>query len=267
MSEQSFRGEQPIAWEFHRNTSRWPFNIVEPEESSELQLPPKEYPEARYIPLPAPEPAAGSLESALRSRFSCRRFADATLSRAALGDLLHATSGVVGRTDVAGVEFLERPAPSAGALYSLETYVLARAVEGLEAGVYHYAVVTHGLEEVRLAPLHYTFLTYLFMGQHYVADAAAILVFTSVVHRSLRKYDDRGYRYLLFEAGHMAQNANLAASAAGLGSLNLGGFFDSDLCALLAIEDDEEVPLYAVAVGPPAPGDRVALRLPPAAGP
>src|SRR5215210_8005419 len=226
MSEPSFRGRQPIAWAFHRNTSRWPFTIQEPDESSELQLPPKEYPEAPYVALPPPQPPPGALDAALRARFSCRQFEDVPLSRATLGDLLQAKSGVIGRLNVGGVEFLERPAPSAGALYSLETYVLARSVEGLEEGIYHYAIVTHGLEEVRLAPLRRSFLTYLFMGQHYVADAAAVLVFTSVVHRSLRKYDDRGYRYLLFEAGHTAQNANLAAAAAGLGSLNLGGFFD-----------------------------------------
>lgn len=263
MTDQAFRDEQPIAWEFHRNTSRWPFNVLEPEASSEFQLPPKEYPEAPYTALPPPQPPDVSLDTALRSRFSCRRFEDVELSRAAVGDLLHAVGGVLGRRQAGSSEFLERPVPSAGALYSLETYVLARAVEGLEPGVYHYAIVTHGLEQVRVVPVRRAFLTYLFMGQHYVADASAVLVFTTVLHRSLRKYDDRGYRYLLFEAGHMAQNANLAAVAAGLGTLNLGGFFDSDLCVLLDVDSEEEIPLYAVAVGRPTPGDRAALRMPP----
>ena len=263
MTEHAFRDQQPIAWEFHRNTSRWPFNVLEPEPSSEFQLPPKEYPEAPYIALPPPEPPDASLDRALRARFSCRRFEHVELSRAALGDLLHAVGGVLGRTRAGNSEFLERPVPSAGALYSLETYVLVRAVEGLEPGAYHYAIVTHGLEHVRAAPLHPAFLTYLFMGQYYVADASAVLVFTSVLLRSLRKYDDRGYRYLLFEAGHMAQNANLVAAAVGLGTLNLGGFFDSDLCALLDVDTEEEIPLYAVAVGKPAAGDRAALRMPP----
>jgi SagB-type dehydrogenase family enzyme len=263
VTERSFREEQPIAWAFHRNTSRWPFNVVEPEESSEFQLPPKEYSDLPYVPLPPPEPFGVTLDDAIRSRFSCRRFAHAELAQAALGDLLHAAAGVLGRTHIGSLEFLERPVPSAGALYSLETYVLAPAVEGLEPGVYHYAIVTHGLEQVRAAPLHRTFLTYLFMGQHYVASAAAVLVLTSVLHRSLRKYDDRGYRYLLFEAGHMAQNANLAAAARGLGTLNLGGFFDNDLCVLLDVDAEEEIPLYALALGHTAGSDRVALRLPP----
>ena len=263
MSEQSFRDEQPVAWAFHRNTSRWPFNVVEPEETSELQLPPKEYPEAPYVALPEPRPPEAPLAEALRGRCSCRQFTDEPLTQAALGDLLHATCGVLGRTEVAGFEFLERPQPSAGALYPLETYVLAREIEGLEQGAYHYAIVTHGLELVRETALHRAFLTYLFMGQHYVADAAAVIVLTSVLHRSLRKYDDRGYRYLLFEAGHAAQNVNLAAAATGLGTLNLGGFFDSDVSVLLDLDDDEEIPLYAVAVGKPAPGDRLSLRMPP----
>jgi len=262
MSEPSFRDDQPIAWEFHRNTSRWPFNTLEPDEQSEFQLAPKEYPEAPYVALPAPQPFDVSLEQALRSRFSCRQFEDVALGTQELGNLLHAVAGILGRTRLGSTEFVERPVPSAGSLYSLETYVLARSVEGLEQGAYHYAVVTHGIERVREAPLHRAFLAYLFMGQHYVADASAILVFTSVVHRSLRKYEDRGYRYVLFEAGHMAQNANLAAAASGLGAFNLGGFFDSDLCVLLDVDADEEIPLYAVAVGTPAPGDPIALRMP-----
>jgi len=84
MSEQSFRDEQPIAWSFHRNTSRWPFNVVEPEESSELQLPPKEYPEAPYLALPPPRAPDAPLESVLRGRYSCRQFDDVALGRAAL---------------------------------------------------------------------------------------------------------------------------------------------------------------------------------------
>jgi nitroreductase len=54
----------------------------------------------------------------------------------------------------------------------------------------------------------------------------------------------------------------LAAAAAGLGSLNLGGFFDRDLSVLLDVDDDEEIPLYAVAIGKPAGRDRLALRMP-----
>lgn len=266
MSNESFRSEQPVAWAFHRNTSRWPFNVLEPEDSQEHQLPPKEYPEAPYLALPAPELPETALGTALRARVSCRQFSGAELSQQALANILYAGFGVLARVEFGNVEFLERPIPSGGALYPLELYLLARSVEGLEVGVYHYAVVTHGLEEVRLLPLPRGLVGYLFMGQHYVGSAAAILVITAATQRSLRKYGDRGYRYLLLEAGHMAQNIDLVAAASKLGALNLGGFFDAELAELLDLEPDHEVPLYAIALGPSTTTDRVEQRGLPTAG-
>jgi SagB-type dehydrogenase family enzyme len=95
-------------------------------------------------------------------------------------------------------------------------------------------------------------VTYLFMGQPCVADAAAVLVLSAVAARSLGKYGDRGYRYLLLEAGHVGQNIALTAAGLDLGALALGGFHDDELAALLAIDPEHEVPLLAVAVGVPA---------------
>ena len=77
----------------------------------------------------------------------------------------------------------------------------------------------------------------------------------------MKKYLDRGYRYMLFEAGHSFQNMNLMAMACDLGSMNIGGFFDSDVSKVLGIDMEEEVPLYAMAVGVPD-GDNVEARLP-----
>lgn len=260
MNDPSFRADQPIAWTFHRNTSRWPFNVLEPEASSEHQLPPKEYPERPFRSLPAAVLPAESIETALRRRASCRQFADEELSEDALASVLFAANGVLTPLRVGALELLLRTVPSAGALYPLEVYVLARAVRDVEPGVYHYAAISHGLEEVRRILLPGTFLGYLFMGQPYVGSAAAVLVITAVVHRSLRKYEDRGFRYLLFEAGHVAQNISLVAAASGLGALSLGGFFDEELARLLDVASDAEVPLYAVAVGLPSETDPVALR-------
>jgi nitroreductase len=98
--------------------------------------------------------------------------------------------------------------------------------------------------------------------QPYVGDASAIVLYTAVLERSLWKYTDRGYRYILFETGHVAQNVNLVAESLGLGSLNLGGFFDDQIAAFLGIDTDEEVPLYATALGVPADRDRSVIRRP-----
>jgi hypothetical protein len=86
----------------------------------------------------------------------------------------------------------------------------------------------------------------MFLGQPYLVNAAAIIVITAVVQRSLWKYEDRGYRYILLEAGHVAQNINLCAEGMGLASLNLGGFFDEDVMALLRLDQDREIVVYGV---------------------
>ena len=76
------------------------------------------------------------------------------------------------------------------------------------------------------------------------------------------KYADRGYRYILFEAGHCAQNINLLSLALNLGTLNLGGFFDSTLSDLLKLDEDEEVPLYCIALGYPKNESKAMNRMP-----
>jgi SagB-type dehydrogenase family enzyme len=152
--------------------------------------------------------------------------------------------------------------PSGGGLYPLEQYVIARRIGGLAPGIYHYNVPGHFLECVSEGSMPAKVLSDTFMAQPYVGQSAFVLVLTAVFARSLWKYRDRGYRYMLFEAGHVAQNSNLVAAALGLGALNLGGFFDADLVAYLKLDIEEEAPLYAVAFGRPQDADAELLRVP-----
>ncbi len=256
-----FRDDQPIAWTFHKNTSRWTFNTLETTDTY-VQQPQKEYPGAPYLALPEPKYPSVSLREAISGRFSCRRFTGESVRYEELSTLLHAAYGVQGRIQLGALEFLERPVPSGGGLYPLELYLLVRNTERLDAGIYHYVAVTHGLEQLRSLVLPRPLISYLFMGQHYAADASFILVLAAVVQRSLVKYGDRGYRYILMEAGHVAQNLNLVATALGLGSFNLGGFFDHDLAALIGLDVEEEIPVYGMAAGRYTGSDRAALRMP-----
>jgi SagB-type dehydrogenase family enzyme len=254
-----FRDRHPIAWAFHRQTSRWPFNMhgLNPPTREVAQF--KEDLRVPTIDLPTPMLPGLELGSAIAGRTSCRRFRRERISLTQLGDLLHAAYGVLGVLDLWG-EFCERPVPSGGGLYPLELYVLTQRVDGLTGGAYHYVPLVHGLEVVRPDPLPTLLTAEMFLGQPYLSDAAAVIVLTAVVERSLWKYEDRGYRYLLLEAGHVAQNLNLSAVALGLGSLNLGGFFDEDLTALLRLDAAIEIVLYGIAVGPPQSDSRVETR-------
>jgi SagB-type dehydrogenase family enzyme len=165
--------------------------------------------------------------------------------------VLSAAYGVTGVSRFGQLEYLNRPLPSAGGLYPLELFVIARNVTETPPGVYHYAVMGHGLEQRRDTVPPAALSTYLFMGQDVATQAQAVIVITAALARNLEKYGDRGYRYVLLEAGHCAQNINHAASGFKLGSCNLGGFFDRELADLLRVDIEAITPLYAIAVGVP----------------
>jgi SagB-type dehydrogenase family enzyme len=249
-----FRSSHPLAWTFHGNTAGV-HGILPADERVHLPAPPKEYPSAPLLALPAPRLPPVLLEQAMRERISCRRFSASPLGLEELATLLHAAYGIRSRSQLGGLELLERPVPSAGGLYPLELYVLVREVEAQPRGVHHYNPVLHGLEQVSATPISREAVTALFAGQPHAGGAGAVVVVTAVVERSLDKYGDRGYRYLLLEAGHVAQNLNLAVAALRLGACDLGAFADHDVAELLGVDLEAEIPLYGIAIGrPEAPG-------------
>ena len=254
----AFREGQPLAWAFHRNTSRWLHNVFEPDNIAHSPAPPMEHPDAPFVPLVEPEPVP--LFDMLAKRRSCRNYGGENVSLRDLATVLAAAYGVTGLSTLGPLEFVERSVPSGGGLYPLELYVIVRAVDGLNPGVYHYVPLQHGLELLRDHKVPDRLVTYLFMGQSYASEAACTIVIGAVTERSLKKYGDRGYRYILFEAGHVAQNINLAGAGIGLGTCNFGGFFDDELAALLGMQHGNEIPLYGIAIGTPASDDPVTQR-------
>jgi SagB-type dehydrogenase family enzyme len=94
------------------------------------------------------------------------------------------------------------------------------------------------------------------LAEAFAQHANVILFLTTVFKRTQRKYGPRGYRYVLLEAGHVAQNFCLLAAERNLGSLCIGGFMDYSTNRFLGIDGLEEAAIYAVAIGWPADGDR-----------
>jgi SagB-type dehydrogenase family enzyme len=259
MNDPTIRDQVPLTFLFHRNTARWAHTFDAAGDDT-LPLPQREHPEFPSIALPRPRPPETSFATLIEKRFSCRRFSAAGLDLQAVSDVLFCGYGVLGADVYGKWEFPHRPVPSGGGLYALELTAIVRNVEGLAPGIYHYHSITHALEQLRDAPLPEVVAGYLFMGQAELASAPLVIVISAYLHRSLRKYGDRGYRYVLFEAGHVAQNINLAATGLGLGSCNMGGFFDVELGELLRLDGEREVPLYGIAVGRPDGTDPVLLR-------
>ena len=252
----AFRTAQPLAWAFHRGTARR--RSDNPQALQPRPEPGREDPSAPWIRLPPSLRVAAPLTDLVRGRVSCRVFRDEPIGFAELATLLRSGYGVTGATDDSTL--LDRAVPSGGGLYPLEVSLLVRSVDGLPAGIYHYVPLADGLERVRGEAVPVPLIRYLFLSQPWAAEAAVVLVFSAVCRRSLGKYGDRGYRYLLLEAGHAAQNVVLTATGLGLGSVNLGGFFDDELSRLLCLDLESEIVLYGAAIGRPSSGDRTARR-------
>lgn len=257
-----FRSKFRSAWTFHRNTCRNELNILSPMLVDSRPETYKEYLGVPSFGLPEPMLPATPLRDALFGRHSCRRFQDQPVSQQDLANILYAGYGLVDLISAGESEVMTRTVPSGGGLYPLEFYLLIRKAEGLEPGIYHYVIVPGLLEQIRQIVLPYSIVRELFMQQPYVADAAVVIVATACFERTMKKYEDRGYRYILFEAGHAFQNMNLMATACGLGAFNIGGFFDEDLARVLNIDMEEEIPLYGMALGLPD-GPREFARIPP----
>lgn len=192
------------------------------------------------VTLPAPTlQGRVSLEETLAQRRSVRQFADRPLTQAELGQLLWAAQGV---TSPDG----RRTAPSAGARYPLEVYVV------LPEGVYHYQPQGHQLD-LHLAGDQRAALHAVTLRQDAVLQAPAILVIAAVYERTAERYGaERTPRYVHMEVGHAAQNVLLQAVALGLGAVPVGAFHDEDVQQVLALPDDQ-APLYLIPVGAPQP--------------
>ncbi|MET0553030.1 MAG: SagB/ThcOx family dehydrogenase [Vicinamibacteria bacterium] len=206
----------------------------------------------RVLPAPAPTTARG-LEEIILGRRSTRDFGGGPLRLDQLSRLLGGSYGIVDRKplDRTGRVQPLRPVPSGGALYPLEIYPLVVAGQDLEPGVYHYDVPGHGLELLRPRADVAAFLEEIGVPDN-VRGFAAVFVLTAVFERTLFKYSDRGYRFVLLDAGHVAQNLCLLASACGLGAVCLGGFYDDEVNALVGADGVDESAVYMVAVGTPA---------------
>jgi len=207
----------------------------------------KVYPDAPKMKLPVPERAGGMpVWEAIGRRRSVRDFVRIPLSAAALSQLLWASQGV---TKVMG-EYALRSAPSAGALYPVETYLSIQMVEGVEPGIYHYDVREHELDLLRAGDFRAA-VAEAALDQGFLAEAAVVFAWTAVFARSKWKYKERAYRYVYLDAGHIAQNVALAAVALGLGSCQIAALYDDEVNAVLGVDGKEESIVYMTALGRP----------------
>jgi SagB-type dehydrogenase family enzyme len=197
------------------------------------------------LTLPRPSTEGGPpLWDAIRNRRSVRSYSAEALGLQELAQLLWAVQGITSK----GQNFSYRSAPSAGALYPVETYLVVNRVEKLEPGLYHFDCFDAALQLLKQGALGGR-LANAALGQSMMEEAAVVFIWTAIVGRSAWKYAERAYRYIYLDAGHIAQNCYLAATALNLVCCAVGAFFDEEVNEILEVDGVEETAIYLAAVG------------------
>lgn len=212
---------------------------------------PEAHAEELVLDLPAPRLVSDvSVEASLQNRRSLRAYADTPITMADVSQLLWSAYGITMPVED-GPEFLRgglRTAPSAGALYPLEIYVVARKVTDLPGGIYWYRSEIHKLTCITQDD-RWDALAEACLGQPHFETAAAAIVYSAVFERNTSKYGQRGReRYVCMDLGHSAENVYLQAYALGLGTCAIGAFDDLRLKQVIGMTRQEE-PLYVMPVG------------------
>lgn len=190
-----------------------------------------------------PEPVYDSpfsLEKAILKRRSIRRYKDEPLSIKEVSQLVWAAQGI---TDRGGL----RTAPSAGALYPLEIYIVVGNVDKLTTGIYKYNPQEHELLLIKEGDMRRD-LANAALGQAVVENGAIVIVISAVYERTTWRYGDRGIRYVHMEVGHVGQNISLQAVSLALGTVVVGAFYDDEVKRIMEMPE-EESPLYIMPVG------------------
>lgn len=193
------------------------------------------------IPLPTPiYESSTSVEEALYNRRSIREYKDEPLKLNEVSQLLWAAQGI---TNPNG----KRTAPSAGALYPLEVYLLAGEVDELFAGIYKYLPHEHALRIVTPGDFRQDVYS-ASLEQEMILDAPASIVISAIYERTSIKYGKRAERYVHMEVGSVAENIHLQAETLGMGTVFIGAFSDDQVKRVLNLQSQEQ-PLAIFPIG------------------
>jgi len=214
----------------------------------------KSYPARPKLALPPVNQATGiDLESVIRGRRTVRNFSGEPITLEKIARILFHAYGITGSIPIPHSPHVEqklRAVPSAGALYPLEIYPVILKSQEIKPGIYHYNVAEHSLEEIKPGNYGEEIGEMCFAKPFIDIDTSSlVLLLSAVFDRMLFKYQDRGYRFILIEAGHVAQNVSLLCHGMGMGSVLIGGFLDDALGDLVGLDCDYESIIYPIIIG------------------
>lgn len=186
------------------------------------------------------------LRAAVETRHTTRNYADTPLTLDEVDYLLWLSQGV---KSVSNRPSTARTVPSAGARHAFETYLLVNRVAGLEPGLYRYLAIENGLLDLKAAPDITSQIRQACLDQPQIEKCAAAFIWVAVVERMFWRYVERGYRYLLLDAGHVCQNLALGAEQIGGSICPIAAFDDLKLNTVLGLDGEEMFVVYLGTVG------------------
>jgi len=214
----------------------------------------------KLIKLPKPLSVKKPIDEAILRRRSKRNFVNVPISLQMLSTILYYSQGITGRLPIIGIsskvfaslEIKLRATPSAGALYPIDLYVIALNVKDLKPGIYIYEPNEHALicmkggikkEEVlkcfvpsTITPLH-------------IENVSVIIILVSNIWKTLRKYGNRGLKFIFIEAGQISENIHLIAQSLGCASVDVAAFYDREIEKLLNIDGISYFVILTILVG------------------
>lgn len=237
-----------IGGEFFKLT-KYPF-LSEADQKKGLPAPEPETPAPGADLINLPDPSGlnvnpVTVQEAINQRRSIRKFSPSPLSLEELAWLLWATQGVQEVRSIATF----RTVPSAGARHPFDTYLAAANVTGLKPGLYRYMALSHKLALVREDAGISTALAEACLGQDWMTGAPAIMIWAAVPYRTTWRYSERGWRYLLLDAGHVCENLYLASAAIGGSCCAVDAFDDDALNQVLGLVGEDRFAIYLAPVG------------------
>jgi len=188
------------------------------------------------------------LQEAITTRTSTCNFVPHSISVESLALLLHYGYGI--NRDNKNIEFIPpfRMVPSGGALYPLEIFFYSAHVKNLPPGVFHYNPAKNHMRLI-IEGDQTEKLSQSLISPEIGNNASLIIFITALFERSSFKYGERSYRFVLLEAGHVAQNMNLIANGLGQGVLNIGGYYDREIDDFLGLDGVTHSTIYMLAMG------------------
>ena len=227
-------------------------NLSESYQKRGVALPEYELPApagAERIDLPAGKSIALDkldLVELIEKRQTFRKYTEEALSLEEFSFLLWGTQGI---KEITKVPLTKRTVPSAGSRHPFETYLLVNKVASLDSGLYRYMASSHQLAKLDAPENISELLTEACLKQVHVRNSAATFFWAAESMRTIWRYSERGYRYILLDAGHVCQNLYLMAESIGCGVCGIAAYDDDLVNAALGLDGVERFTAYIATVG------------------